>query len=351
MLGVDSEIGTSALPLWIAAGSAAGLVVVCARALSRGRPGTAPPIGWSGVVLLGIVFGAAAAWALLDPARDRAAERRALELRAQELAERALAPGSALACLDPVVDTGVATACETTLFAAPASVAAAVSYVAAQFALFADMVAYEKRGGAGVDSTLLTLRRSLEADRFGFLANVLAAQEGCTSQNCAPLELLRDTRLVRAHLSVQTLDHYVEHYQADWAKSATAEEQPAATATAEPERQRKTLVNIDFPSAASIPPVSIMNPEPKGPILPGQAAAAAANPNPEPPFRRGRKQAALPAAASPRPAAEATQDPVWTPASQAAPTAPAASVVSGAAAAPQHNPSGSPQGADTTHTQ
>lgn len=346
MLGVDSEIGASALPLWIAAGSAAGLVVVCARALSRGRPGSAPPIGWSGVVLLGIVFGASMAWALLDPARDRTAQRRVLELRAQGLTERALAPGSALACLDPLVETGVATACERALFAAPTSVAAAVSYVAAEFALFTDMVAYE-RHGTGLESTLLALRRSLEADRFGFFASVLATQERCTSQSCWPLDLLRDARLVRAHLSVQTLDHYVEHYQAEWAKSAGVEGPLASSAATEPEGQRKTVVNIDFPSAASIPPVSIMKPEPKGPILPGQAAAAAANPNPEPP-RQGRKPAAVPAAASPRPAAEATQvEPVWSPAS---PAAPAASVASGAA--PQHNPSGSPQGgADTTHTQ
>jgi hypothetical protein len=345
MLGVDSEIGASALPLWIAAGSAAGLVVVCARALSRGRPGTAPPIGWSGVVLLGIVFGASMAWALLDPARDRTAQRRVLELRAQELTARALAPGSALACLDPLVETGVATACERTLFAAPASVAAAVSYVAAEFTLFTDTVAYEKHGGTGLESTLLALRRSLEADRFGFFASVLATQERCTSQSCWPLDLLPDARLVRAHLSVQTLDHYVEHYQADWAKPAAAEGPLASSAAPEPEGQRKTVVNIDFPSAASIPPVSIMKPEPKGPMSPGPAAAAA-NPN-------GHKPAAVPAAASPRPAAEATQaEPVWSPASQAAPTAPAASVASGAAAAPPHNPSASPQGgADTTRTQ
>ena len=48
-----------------------------------------------------------------------------------------------------------------------------------------------------------------------------------------------------------------------------------------PRRSPHKMVNIDFPTAASIPAVSIMNPEPNGPVLPGVAAAAAANPNPQ----------------------------------------------------------------------
>ncbi len=76
---------------------------------------------------------------------------------------RALAPGSPLACLDGLAGENVEAACEKALFAAPATVAAATSYVAARLALLADMAAYTKRGGGDIDSALLPLRRSLES--------------------------------------------------------------------------------------------------------------------------------------------------------------------------------------------
>ena len=85
-----------------------------------------------------------------------------------------LAPGSPLACLNGLAGDDVEAACEKALFAAPATVASATSYVAARFALLADMVAYTKRGGGDINSALLPLRRSLEADRFGFVAHTLA---------------------------------------------------------------------------------------------------------------------------------------------------------------------------------
>ena len=102
----------------------------------------------------------------------------------------------------------------------------------------------------------------------------------CTGQNCKALALLRDPGRVRSNLSAQTLDRYLDHYQEVWAKASEAT--PAEVAQVQPNASAPhKLVNIDFPSAASIPPVSIMNPEPTGPVLPGVAAAAAANPNPQ----------------------------------------------------------------------
>jgi hypothetical protein len=130
---------------------------------------------------------------------------------------------------------------------------------------------------------------------------------------------------VRANLSDATLDHYVEHYLPIWAKAAeapvaeVAPTQPSAAAQADAPGPRKSPVNIDFPTASSIPPVSIMNPEPKGPVLPGVAAAAAANPNPPAAAsaapRRARKQAANPPPQSPAPpvapGAASAVEPIW----------------------------------------
>ena len=269
MFGVDPDIGSSALRLWVAAGSAALLVFVCALAFDWTRTRTVARVG---VVVLGAVLGATLAWAFLDAAavRDRSAERRALEARAAELNARKSGAGF---CRWPVSNglagDDVEAACEKALFAAPATVASATSYVAARFALLADMVAYTRRGGGNIDSVLLPLRRSLEADRFGFVAHTLAVADGCTSDNCEALALLDNPSQVRANLSGQTLDRYLDHYLTAWAaaarSSARRRDLDVGRQRASRRAARISCVNIDFPSAASIPAISIMNPEPAGP--------------------------------------------------------------------------------------
>jgi hypothetical protein len=283
MLGVESEIGASALRLWVAAGSAALLIVFCVLASLRPPARMAPsPVLRAGLVVVCAILGAAITWAFLDRGDlgNRGAERRAFEMRAEELSARVLAPGSPLACLDAVAGENVEAACEKALFASPASVASASSYAAARLTLLASMAAYAGRGGSNIDDVLLPLRRSLEADRFGFLAHVLAVRDGCTNQNCKALAVLRDASRVRANLSAETLDRYLEHYLVLWAAAPDGAQAPSATAQPNTQGPRKA-VSIDFPTAASIPAVSIMNPEPTGPVLPGVAAAAASNPNPQ----------------------------------------------------------------------
>jgi hypothetical protein len=240
------------------------------------------PVLRAGLVVVCAILGAAITWAFLDRGDlgNRGAERRAFEMRAEELSARVLAPGSPLACLDAVAGENVEAACEKALFASPASVASASSYAAARLTLLASMAAYAGRGGSNIDDVLLPLRRSLEVDRFGFLAHVLAVRDGCTNQNCKALAVLRDASRVRANLSAETLDRYLEHYLVLWAAAPDGAQAPSATAQPNTQGPRKA-VSIDFPTAASIPAVSIMNPEPTGPVLPGVAAAAASNPNPQ----------------------------------------------------------------------
>jgi hypothetical protein len=350
MFGADPDIGNTALRLWVAAGSAALLVFVCALALDWTRTRTVARVS---VVVLGAVLGATLAWAFLDAAtvRDQSAERRALEMRATELNAQTLALGSPLACLDGLSGENVEAACEKALFAAPATVASATSYVAARLALLSDIVTYTRRGGANIDSALLLLRRSLEVDRFGFVAHMLAVRDGCTSDNCRALALLHDPSRVRANLSGQTLDRYLDHYVTAWAQAPNlpvadaASSQSSATAqslaTGQPGAQgpRKVVIGIDFPTASSIPAISIMNPEPKGP---GAAAAATADPNaqaaPASPSKRSRKQTGnspAQAVASSPPAPAPSVDPVWTPGfAPAAPQAAATAVPIAASPAP-----------------
>jgi hypothetical protein len=326
-------------------------------AFSRMRANMMSDVARAGIVGLGAVLGAIMTWALLGHAalRDHDADRRTLETRAQELSARALSPGSALACLDGVAGESVDAACEKALFASPAAVAAATSYAAVRLELLADMVAYVKHGGADIDRLLVPLRHSLEIDSYGFLAHALAVRDGCTSENCKALDVLRDASRVRANLSDQTLDRYLDRYLTAWAQPAdvpvadAAAGQPANASQPGAPGQHKVVVNIDFPTSASIPPVSIMNPEPKG--ASAAAPAATANPNPQtsaasasPAKKPSRKQAA---AAPPAPAApsapsetlspDGQADPVWTPAPRAPPAQAAATANAPAAnfASPQ----------------
>lgn len=314
MLGVDSEIGTSALRLWVAAGSAALLIVFFVRVFFRSPPDMpVSRMSRAGFVIIPAVLGAGIAWAFLDRSDlgKAGAEHRAFELRAEELGERALAPGSPLACLDALAGESVEAACEKALFASPASVASASSYVAARLGLLASMSTYAKRGGADIDDVLMPLRRSLETDRFGFLAHVLAVRDGCTSQNCKALAVLHDASRVRTNLSAATLDGYLDRYVALW--SAAPDGADSKQATAQPNAQdAHKMVNIDFPSSASIPAVSIMNPEPSAP---GAAAAAASNPNSQPTAQhRAQKQAGNQSGARPAQSASSgttVSEPIW----------------------------------------
>jgi hypothetical protein len=313
MLGVVSDIAdkieSSASPLWVAVGSASLLVIIgCALVLRRSRTGRWPAVERAALIGLGAALTGSVTWACLAGAAMRS-EHNALATRAQQLAAQAFAAGAPLACLDPLAGDAVAGACERAVFASPESVAAATSYVAAQFALLADMADYRNHGGADIDSALLPLRRALEADPFGFLAHVLVVRDSCTSDNCPALAILHDSSHVRTNLTAQTLDHFVDHYREFWGKTpdfpvaATSGAPTESSAEAGAQGKHK-MVNIDFPSAASIPPISIMNPEPKGPAVPRAAGASA---NTEAAHARTVKPAA-PVPEGPK------VDPVWTPA-------------------------------------
>jgi len=314
MLGIDPDLGH--LRFWVASGAAALLVLVCALALDWTRSRI---IARYAVIGFGAAFGAILAWAFLAGAavRDLSVERRNLEMRASQLAAQVMAPGSPLACLDATGGETVEVACEKALFAAPSTVAAASSYTAARMTLLSDAVAHVKAGG-NLDSVLPALRRALEADRFGFVAHTLAVRDGCNSIRCASLALLRDPERVRANLSAQTFDRYVEHYLPLWGRPSetpVADAAPGSTATlaaGEPSagQSQKKIVNIDFPSAASIPAVSIMNPEPR--VAPANAGG---EPRGAASGRRSSRKAAssTPPATAPAPTLVSPVEPVWEP--------------------------------------
>jgi hypothetical protein len=187
-------------------------------------------------------------------ALDRAAERRLLALQASQLNVQALASGSPLACLDRIASEALQLACEKALFINAEATMAALSYVAAQLSLL-DRARLDPSSGA-LSEPLTNIRRALEADRFGFVAQVLAISFGCTAQSCERFALLQDTRRVKANLTHGSFATYVNKYTADLAAPAVGVEAAAPAASVKPSS------NLYIPSAASIPPVNIMTAEP-----------------------------------------------------------------------------------------
>jgi hypothetical protein len=216
-------------------------------------------------IALALLLALAAGWALdFFSRRELATERQAFELRASELVARALAPASALACLDAVAGETVEEACEKALFATPESTAAAVSYVAAQLTLLA--AARDVGRGSDADLRQTTLRRAIETDRFGIVAHVLALRGGCTANRCSAFALLQDASRVKINLVRRPFEARVAHHMATWPAAGNA---PVAASPAAPEAVGTPTAaakppgnNLFFPSASSIPPVNIMTGEP-----------------------------------------------------------------------------------------
>ncbi len=295
------------------AGALAALFVVLAVIALR-RTGAAGMQRWLfPVATLGIA--ALAVTALLDrmALNERATERRALLQRSSELAASALAPGSALSCLDGGAGEAVGNACEKAVFADPQTAAAAVAYTGARLALLKDAVAFAERGDSDLLDAFAATRRALELDRYGLVAHVLAEREGCTADRCEAFVLLRDTGALKANMRVHAFNTYVARYAATWNKTESkdapktepmAEKQsplagPALASAPEPQAElpaHPVSSKYDFPSAASIPPVSIMNAEPPLPKgAEAQAASADGATVPVPP-KRPQTQAASPPA-------------------------------------------------------
>jgi hypothetical protein len=280
------------VPTWAAAAAAALLVLLLFGAVFRGGLTALARIGF-------LVLAAAVGWWIFFnwmPERDRIEARRGLDQRLDELTARVLAPNSALGCLEPGLGDAVDNSCEKELFASPETVGAATALTAARWLLLARASEHAKQD-ARFDARLDGLRRTLQADRYGFLAQVLATREGCTATRCEGLERLSDPTRVRANLAERTFERLVAGNAVAWANRTHV---PTAAAAPVPG------ANVNFPSASSIPAVSIMGNEP------GAGAPAGAAPAPP------RRPAAAPKAA-PRPAARPAQ--ISPPASGTAPPA------------------------------
>ena len=167
----------------------------------------------------------------------------------------------ALSCLDGIAGESVESACEKALFATADSTAAAVSYTAAQItrlSSFGNAAAADK----AMTPDLNALRRTIERDRYGLVAQVLMTRDGCTSTACAFFLSVTNTVQIAGNMNERLYDGLVGRYAPLWnaAASSAPTPPPAVLGSAGPSQGRP--LSGDFPSASSIPPVNIMTPEP-----------------------------------------------------------------------------------------
>lgn len=300
LAGLEPVFGTLAIPIWAAGAAAALLVVLLTLAFARAGAGGIVGAGLRAAL---IVAGVAGAFLLFERAssRDIQAERRALEARLAELTARALAPGSPLACLDGLGGDALEAVCEKLVFARPETLAAATSYVAARIALLADAAGLARSTATALSPSLDAVRHAAEADRFGLVSHVLATRDGCTADSCAGLALLRNVERVTENLKEKTFDTILARHAGEWSDAAPATAQVPSPVPSMPTAASTTSASPPFfPSASSIPPVSIMNAEPTTPAPPAQAAAEPA------PRRTAPQQPRRPAQTGPIQLAPAT---------------------------------------------
>ena len=237
----------------------------------------------------------------------------------------------ALACVDGYAGDPVLAACEKVLFGSAESTAAAVSYAAAQVArltALGDVAAAERN----MNPELRALRRTIERDRYGLMAQALAARDRCTPTQCAAFRSLTDSRQIVANMEEHAYDALVTRYAPLW-NSAPAGA-PVAMLSSMP-TGRPT--NAEFPTAASTPPVSIMTPEP------GAGSAASAQRAVPPPANAAPSSGANASLLSPRPTSSVPANPSAAPVAKK-PAAPKRPVAAPAQLAP---PPGAPPGTPT----
>ena len=220
------------LPASVAGALAALFVVIIVIAVRRAASGGGARLL---VPLTAIAVAAIAVIGVLErmATNERMAEQRALLLRHTQLSMSAVAPGSALACLDGAAGEQIETACEKAVFADAQSAASAVAYIGARLSLLSDVFAAAQHGSPDLQAVLASTRRAIELDRYGIAAHVLAERDGCTAERCAAFAMFQDTGALKANLKVHAFDTYVGRYAADWGKKEpAADKQPQAAVPA-----------------------------------------------------------------------------------------------------------------------
>ncbi|WP_424630988.1 hypothetical protein [Bradyrhizobium sp. SYSU BS000235] len=257
---IDQLWHSPTLPMWLTVAAAGFFAIVLLVTLFRAERSVA-----NGALTVITLLAIGIAVATMMRASGDGAARQAAGIGSALHSAAAL---PALSCLDGLAGESVENACERALFASADAAAAAVSYTAAQvtrLASFGNVAAADKV----MTPELNALRRTIERDRYGLVAHVLTTRDGCSlSAPCPFFQSLTNSAQISSNMTEDLYDGTVDRHAAAWAAApvvagtANAQGAPLAALGTVPPPGRP--VSGDFPSAASIPPVSIMSPEPSG---------------------------------------------------------------------------------------
>jgi hypothetical protein len=303
---LDQMWRSPAFPMWLTVATAGFFAVIVLATLLRAEKSVANG-ALTIITLLAVGVALAATTRGLGSGGSGATE----DTRSSSVAAASL---PALACVDDLAGDLVLSACEKAVFGSPEATAAALSYAARQISRltsFGDVAAANK----SMTPELEALRRSVEHDRYGLMAEVLAVREHCTPTNCAAFRSLTDSRQVSANISEQTYEGLIGRHSIAWNAPAASLVPPVAALIPGVPTGKPT--NAEFPSASSTPPVSIMTPEPTTASASRPPAPSAATPSP----KAAASASPTVAAAKKPPAPKPARAPTPTPAASQAPAA------------------------------
>lgn len=262
---LDLISNSPAFPMWLTGGVAGFFAIIVLISLLRADRSAAN--GALSVIAL-LAIGIAVAATLRSPGLG------AKLLAAEEPASAAPAGVAlpALSCIDDLAGDAVLTACEKALFGSAESVAAAVSYAAAQINRLTEL------GDAAIADKSMTpqlqrLRRAVERDRYGLIAQVLTTRDHCKPTACAAFRALTDSHQIVSNMDERLYDGMVTRYAPSWnlPVAPTTIPAPAPVAALAPGVPTGRPTNAEFPTAASTPAVSIMTAEPVASSPPARA--------------------------------------------------------------------------------
>src|ERR1700730_15258427 len=172
-------------PMWLTLAAAGFFGIIVLITLLRAEKSVANG-ALTLITLLAVGIAVAATIRSFDP------DERGASAEAQS-AQPVIAALPALSCIDDMAGETVLTACEKPLFGSPESAAAALSYAASQITRLTAL------GDVATASKSMTpemqmVRRSIERDRYGLMAYVLAVRDHCTPADCPAFRCLTDRR-------------------------------------------------------------------------------------------------------------------------------------------------------------
>ncbi|HEY7845032.1 MAG TPA: hypothetical protein VID30_15320 [Bradyrhizobium sp.] len=299
-------------PMWLALAAAGFFGIIVLFTLLRAEKSVAN--GALTVITL-LAVGIAVASTLRDygpPGRDAPNEARSSPV---------VTPGlAALSCIDDLAGDVVQQACEKAVFGSAESTAAAVNYMAAmitRLTALGDATTAQRT----MTSETQALRRAIERDRYGLVAQVLLTRERCTPMECPAYRSLTDNHQIITNMDEHLYNGLVARYAPLWNAPPMTTASTGALAGLPPSLPTGRPTNAEFPSAANTPAVSIMTPEPGTGTKPPGAANAAIPPatarSAQPP-----QTAAAPTSLVPLPPAKRQPAAKQRPAATTAPAAP-----------------------------